>query len=381
MPEILLNKESFEQLNGRFESVFNAAENASDYACRAERKQQILFLADLNKIMLSEQSNAIRSIMGTIVQSFSDVDDENRKKAEEIRDVIIGSPGYVVFSDGSYSSGGGGYSSGGGGNGAFGGGGGGGGVRGSETSGNGFAQDVLDELRNLPNDIVEGWRTCRDVTAWYNSLPEDLRYIVDKAASSICKWIDPSGDLNTTLHLVHDVFSANTGLDAIGSIVDVFAKAGGKVLGKSVGGFAPDISFACSCLGDYATGFIESAMGVVKGDTIPGGIIHASSEYASQAIRDVLSGNWNDALTDGLLAIGSANAGCGLAVLDGIAQGSANIKNGMADAAERVFNAIGWNWGNEVIVEELRADAREDENLVNSIFNVINEGIILFSKR
>ena len=375
MPEILLNKESFEQLNGRFESVFNAAENASDYACRAERKQQILHLADLHKIMISEQSNAIRSIMGTIVQSFSDVDDENRKKAEEIRDVIIGSPGYAIFSDGGNSSGGGGN----GGFGSRGGGGGGGGFRGSETSGNGLAQDVLDELRNLPNDIVEGWRNCRDVTAWYNSLPEDLRYIVEKAASSICNWIDPNGDLNTALHLVHDVFSANTGLDAIGSIVDVFSKEGGKVLGKTVGGFTPDISFACSCLGDYATGFIESVMGVVKGDTIPGGYIHASGEYASQAIRDVLSGNWNDALTDGLLALGLAKAGCGLAVYDGIAQGTGDILNGMADASERVFNAIGWNWGNEVIVGELRSSAREAENIVNSIFNLINEGIILFS--
>ena len=53
--------------------------------------------------MIAQQSDAIRSIMETIVQSFSDVDDENRKKAEEIRDVIIGSPGYARFSDGGNS--------------------------------------------------------------------------------------------------------------------------------------------------------------------------------------------------------------------------------------------------------------------------------------
>jgi len=99
MPEILLNKESFEQLNGRFENVFSAALDASDFACRAERKQQILHLVDMNKSMIAQQSDAIRSIMSIIIDGFTSTDISNRDEAQKISEVYIGSNVFSFVND------------------------------------------------------------------------------------------------------------------------------------------------------------------------------------------------------------------------------------------------------------------------------------------
>ena len=90
MPEILLNKETFEGLNSRFNTAFSRAEEAAQCALNAETVHGVpkLSVAILSKI--TNSGNDISSVMQTIVNSFTETDNELSKKSQEIGEQFVG---------------------------------------------------------------------------------------------------------------------------------------------------------------------------------------------------------------------------------------------------------------------------------------------------
>ena len=358
MREILINVEEFESLKSRFETVFSRAFEAADYAHSAEYPFYQLFMVDMQRQRIHDKADDIRYIIQMIVDSFTSQDEELKKQAEQIRDVYIGPDrvGTVISIVDSLH------------NGPFGDGSGGGGFRGAGSS-NGIISDIWDEISRLPADIMEGLRNCHDVAIWYDSLPDPVHKIVDKIGSVICNKIDNGGNLYTSLQMVHDVFSANTALEGAESLIDSFGKEAGMALGKkaaSMGagfGMGTVITTYCSMLGDYANGVIQSVSTAFNKNSTTGRIFRATGDFASKTVNDIRDGNWGSACLNSLKTIGTAVGGALVTAFDGIAEGTATIKNGMADTLDSVFDLFNWS-GAKMFTEELRNDAREDQNFI-----------------
>lgn len=370
MPEILLNKETFEGLNSRFESVFSNALEAAELSHKAESARGISRMYDLNLRYIQQDSDNIRHIMQMIVTSFSETDSANKEAALKIRDVYVG-PGDSVHIDGvipigvSFSdiiAGGGG---GGGGGHAFGDGDGGGGFRGS---GGNIVTAIWDSIKELPQEIAEGWKAARNVTAWYDSLPEGARSVVEKVASAICNTIDKDGTLSTSLQMVHDVFSANSVLEGAEKLIDTVGKAGGKILKAAAGAsgaFGAAITVDCAMLADYAKGLVKSTIGAVNGETNAGKMIQKGYDYAEKAADAIVNGNWGEAGKYALKGIGNEVGGSLLTVFDGAAEGAAYIYDGLAKTTKGILGIFGGGGSfGKAIVDSLKEEADSLRNFV-----------------
>ena len=93
MPEILLNKETFESLSSRFNTAFSRAGEAAEFAYKAETETNNLFPLNcgLIKHWITRDATEISNVMQTIVNSFTETDQANRDKALKIREAYIGS--------------------------------------------------------------------------------------------------------------------------------------------------------------------------------------------------------------------------------------------------------------------------------------------------
>lgn len=104
MREILLNQELFEQMNGRFDKVFDNALEGSRLASQAERAQNRcqFFLADMATICLNRESEDIRYVMRNIIASFTETDNELSEIARRIGEEYVGPGigGTVIVDDG-----------------------------------------------------------------------------------------------------------------------------------------------------------------------------------------------------------------------------------------------------------------------------------------
>ena len=89
MAEILLNKESFEGLNTRFDAVFEEAKEGMNYSERAERVQHdaVIILGIRMAFLLKIED--IKSVMRLIVDSFTTTDKDLKAAAEKIVGVDI----------------------------------------------------------------------------------------------------------------------------------------------------------------------------------------------------------------------------------------------------------------------------------------------------
>ena len=90
MPEILLNKETFESLNSRFNTVFSRAGEAAEFAYKAETVHGVPFVAASISSRITNSAVDISSVMQMIVNSFTETDQANRDKALKIREAYIG---------------------------------------------------------------------------------------------------------------------------------------------------------------------------------------------------------------------------------------------------------------------------------------------------
>ena len=90
MPEILLNKESFEGLSSRFDSVFSRVLDASEYARKAETVHYVPFMPDMNLRYVKSEAADIQYVMRNIVSAFSTTDNELSKQARQIGEQYVG---------------------------------------------------------------------------------------------------------------------------------------------------------------------------------------------------------------------------------------------------------------------------------------------------
>ena len=90
MPEILLNKETFESLSSRFNTAFSRAGEAAEFATKAETVNYVPRACLLINSKITNSAADISSVMQTIVSSFTETDQANRDKALKIREAYIG---------------------------------------------------------------------------------------------------------------------------------------------------------------------------------------------------------------------------------------------------------------------------------------------------
>ena len=89
MAEILLNKESFESLNTRFEAIFSQVDEGMNYAAKAENNIGDNVMLGAMRISFEIQIESIRQIISLIINSFTNADKESKEAAEKIVGVDI----------------------------------------------------------------------------------------------------------------------------------------------------------------------------------------------------------------------------------------------------------------------------------------------------